>query len=63
MQNRAVIEQAKGMLMAAQGFDEDAAFEMLVNASQRENVKLRDIARRIVDDAAQRQRRRRRRQP
>ena len=51
MQNRAVIEQAKGMLMAAQGFDEAAAFEMLVKASQRENVKLRDVARRIVADA------------
>jgi GAF domain-containing protein len=51
MQNRAVIEQAKGMLMASQGFDEAVAFEMLVKASQRENVKLRDIARRIVSDA------------
>ena len=51
MRNRAVIEQAKGMLMAAQGIDETAAFDMLVAASQRENVKLRDIARRIVDDA------------
>jgi GAF domain-containing protein len=51
MENRAVIEQAKGMLMSAQGIDEDEAFQMLVAASQRENVKLRDIARRIVDDA------------
>jgi GAF domain-containing protein len=51
MQNRAVIEQAKGMLMAAQGVDEDTAFDLLVKASQRENVKLRDIARRIVDRA------------
>jgi GAF domain-containing protein len=52
MQSRAVIEQAKGILMGAQGFDEDAAFAMLVAASQRENVKLRDIAHRIVKNAA-----------
>jgi GAF domain-containing protein len=51
MRNRAVIEQAKGILMAAGGVDEDAAFETLTRASQRENIKLRDIARRIVDDA------------
>jgi GAF domain-containing protein len=54
MRNRAVIEQAKGMLMAAQRCDEDTAFELLVRASQRENVKLREIAQRIVADATQR---------
>jgi GAF domain-containing protein len=48
MKHRAVIEQAKGMLMAAQGVDEDEAFNMLVRASQRENVKLRDVAQRMV---------------
>jgi GAF domain-containing protein len=54
MAHRAVIEQAKGMLMAAQRCDEDTAFEFLVRASQRENVKLRDVAKRIVDDAVRR---------
>lgn len=54
MHNRAVIEQAKGMLMAAQGIDEDEAFEVLTRASQRENRKLRDIAKRMVDDAVAR---------
>ena len=43
-----VIEQAKGMLMAREGCDPDGAFEMLRHASQRENVKVRDIAARIV---------------
>ncbi len=33
MKQRAVIEQAKGMLMAAQGCDEEAAFGLLVKAS------------------------------
>jgi GAF domain-containing protein len=54
MHSRAVIEQAKGMLMAAQGCDEDTAFDLLVKASQRENIKLRDVARRIVDGAVAR---------
>src|SRR3954454_20030303 len=51
---RAVIEQAKGILMATQRCNERQAFELLVAASQRENVKLRDIATRIVSDAVER---------
>jgi len=48
MKSRAVIEQAKGILMAAQGCDPDQAFDLLVKASQRSNRKLRDIAQEIV---------------
>jgi GAF domain-containing protein len=54
MKHRAVIEQAKGVLMAAEGLDEDAAFQVLVSASQRENVKLRDIAKRIMEQSVAR---------
>jgi GAF domain-containing protein len=49
--HRAVIEQAKGVLMGAQRCSDDEAFQVLVRASQRENVKLRLIAQRIVDNA------------
>lgn len=50
MQSRAVIEQAKGVLMArSPQLDADQAFDVLRKASQRENVKLREIAQRIVD--------------
>jgi GAF domain-containing protein len=50
MKSRAVIEQAKGMLMArTPGMTPDQAFELLRTASQRENVKLREIAQRIVE--------------
>jgi hypothetical protein len=50
MVSRAVIEQAKGMLMATTpGVSADDAFDMLRRASQRENVKLREVARRIVE--------------
>lgn len=54
--HRAVIEQAKGMLMVTQGCSADDAFDLLVRASQRENVKLREIARRMVADVANRSR-------
>ncbi|MER7403119.1 GAF and ANTAR domain-containing protein [Streptomyces sp. NPDC000070] len=48
MHTRDLIGQATGILMERQGIDAAAAFESLVRASQRENVKLRDLARRIV---------------
>jgi GAF domain-containing protein len=48
MDSRAVIEQAKGVLMAQRHVDADQAFDMLREASQRYNRKLRDIAEGIV---------------
>jgi GAF domain-containing protein len=49
MQSRAVIEQAKGVLMAQRHVDAEQAFEILREASQRYNRKLRDIALGIVE--------------
>ena len=49
MRSRAVIEQAKGMIMADHKIDADAAFERLVELSERSNVKLRDVARKMVE--------------
>ena len=51
MQSRAVIEQAKGILMGAQNCTADEAFQVLVRASQRENRKLREIAEDLVGRA------------
>jgi GAF domain-containing protein len=48
LDSRAVIEQAKGVLMAQRHVDPDQAFEILREASQRYNRKLRDIAEGIV---------------
>jgi hypothetical protein len=48
--NRALIEQAKGMLMFIYGVDGDTAFEMLRTQSQHHNVKLRLLAEQIVKD-------------
>jgi hypothetical protein len=43
-----VIEQAKGIIMAQYGWPEDQAFAALRWVSQRENMKVRDLAARIV---------------
>lgn len=48
MESRAIIEQAKGVLMAQRAVDADQAFEILRDASQRYNRKLREIAAGIV---------------
>jgi GAF domain-containing protein len=53
MQSRAVIEQAKGILMGVQRCSADEAFEILVRASQRENRKLREIASDLVGRSQQ----------
>ncbi|BAH48462.1 GAF and ANTAR domain-containing protein [Rhodococcus opacus] len=49
MKTRAVIEQAKGIVMALRGVSADRAFEILVAQSQQEHVKLAEVARRIVE--------------
>ncbi len=43
-EHRAVIEQAKGMLMLIYGLDDEAAFDLLRWRSQTTNVKLRRLA-------------------
>jgi len=50
MANRAVIEQAKGIIMRDHGCSPDEAFDVLVRMSQKAHTKLRDIAQRVVDD-------------
>ena len=48
VENRAIIEQAKGMLMLKHRCDAEAAFGLLVEISRRERRKVRDIAGDIV---------------
>lgn len=47
--SRAVIDQAKGVLMAVHSCTAEEAFQMLVEQSQRDNVKLRDVAKNLLD--------------
>ena len=49
-----VIDQAKGMLMARHGCTADEAFQLLRQASMRQNRKIRDIACAIVEAVAMR---------
>jgi AmiR/NasT family two-component response regulator len=48
IESRAVIEQAKGMIMMTMRCTADQAFEVLRSQSQTENVKLRDVAEALV---------------
>ncbi|MFD1147000.1 ANTAR domain-containing protein [Saccharothrix hoggarensis] len=50
LNSRAVIDQAKGIIMGAHRIPADEAFTLLVERSQRDNVKLRDVAERFVAD-------------
>jgi GAF domain-containing protein len=53
MLSRAVIDQAKGILMAQRHCSAQEAFEVLVDLSSRSNTKLRDVAQALVDQAVQ----------
>ena len=46
---RAVIERAKGIMMARQSIDENRAFELMRSQSQKSGQKLFDIAKAVVD--------------
>jgi GAF domain-containing protein len=50
--SRAVIDQAKGVLMAARSCTADEAFAILVQESQNKNVKLREVAQGLLDSVA-----------
>ena len=52
MESRAVIEQAKGILMGQHRCDAHAAFDILVKLSQDTNRKLREIAQALVDQSS-----------
>ena len=48
LKSRDMIGQAKGILMEREGVSDEEAFEMLKTISQNSNVKLRDIAHRLI---------------
>lgn len=52
MASRAVIEQAKGVIMRERRCTANDAFDSLVRLSQQSHRKLRDIAQQIVDEVA-----------
>ena len=52
MVSRATIEQAKGIIMSTMGCSPDEAIEVLVSQSQRQNIKLRELAAELVRNTA-----------
>lgn len=56
LESRAVIDQAIGIIRARSGATADEAFDRLRRMSQNENTKLREVAGRLVEEAARRAR-------
>ena len=54
--SRTMIDQAIGILRSRSGVSEEEAFDRLTKISQKENVKLRVVAERLVDEAVRRAR-------
>lgn len=52
LNTRDVIGQAKGILMEREGISDADAFEMLRTASQSSNVKLREVAQRVIEGSS-----------
>jgi hypothetical protein len=52
LSSRAVIDQAKGIVMADRHISADDAFQHLVELSSALHLKLRDLARMLVDEAS-----------
>lgn len=49
LDNRVLIEQAKGVLMASAGIAVDRAFQLMRDFSRRNNLAVKDVARRVVE--------------
>lgn len=50
LRSRSEIDQAKGALRVATACTAEEAFDLLVRRSQRDNVKLRDVAHQVIED-------------
>lgn len=50
IQTRDMIGQAKGILMEREGVSDDKAFDMLRTISQAQNIKLREVARLLIEE-------------
>lgn len=56
LDSRALIDQAIGIVMSRRGIGAEQAFDELARESQNNNIKLRDLAGRIVDNASRQRR-------
>ncbi|HJZ06726.1 MAG TPA: ANTAR domain-containing protein, partial [Trebonia sp.] len=56
LDSRALIDQAIGIVMSRRGIGAEQAFDELSRESQNNNIKLRDLAGRIVENAGRQRR-------
>jgi len=52
LDERKIIERAKGLLMKQRGLDEDAAYEMLRSMAMKKNMKLADLSNQLLEAAS-----------
>lgn len=52
LDERKVIERAKGLLMKQRGLDEDAAYEILRSMAMKKNMKLADLSNQLLEAAS-----------
>jgi two-component system, response regulator / RNA-binding antiterminator len=52
LDERKVIERAKGLIMKQRNLDEDAAYEMLRSMAMKKNMKLADLSNQLVETAS-----------
>ena len=52
LDERKVIERAKGLLMKQRGLDEDATYEMLRSMAMKKNMKLADLSHQLLEAAS-----------
>jgi GAF domain-containing protein len=56
LDSRALIDQAIGIVMSRRGIGAEQAFDELARESQNNNIKLRDLAARVVENASRQRR-------
>ena len=52
LDERKVVERAKGLLMKQRGLDEEAAYEMLRSMAMKKNMKLADLSQQLIEAAS-----------
>jgi two-component system, response regulator / RNA-binding antiterminator len=52
LDERKVVERAKGLLMKQRGLDEDAAYKMLRSLAMKKNMKLADLSQQLIEAAS-----------
>jgi two-component system, response regulator / RNA-binding antiterminator len=52
LNERKVVERAKGLLMKQRGLNEDAAYEMLRSMAMKKNMKLADLSQQLIEAAS-----------